>query len=177
RVKHQARHGVPPWARRDVDGETRRLRLTESTRRGHGHFRGVADVGDVVRRLVAARRVSDFGSATRKAHFDATAAMNREDGEHRTGVDVVVVGLQPRNRRNQIAVAAGAGRFRMVSLSSVISRLVLCTSTTGVSPVTVIVSCTPPTRISASTAMTADPLTMRFSRLTVEKPGSENVTV
>ena len=39
----------------------------------------------------------------------------------------------------------------MVSLSSVISRLVLWTSTTGVSPVTVIVSCTPPTRMSAST--------------------------
>jgi hypothetical protein len=33
-------------------------------------------------------------------------------------------------------------------LSSVISRVVLCTSTTGVSPVTVIVSWTPPTFMS-----------------------------
>ena len=57
-----------------------------------------------------------------------------------------------------------------------ISRLVLCTSTTGVSPVTVIVSCTPPTRSSASTAMTAEPLTMTPSRLTVAKPASVNVT-
>ena len=49
---------------------------------------------------------------------------------------------------------------RSVSLSSAISRVVLWTSTTGVSPVTVTVSCTPPTRISASTAMTAEPLTI-----------------
>ncbi len=64
----------------------------------------------------------------------------------------------------------------MVSLSSVISRLVLATSTIGVSPVTVIVSCTPPTRISPFTVVTAVPLMMRPSLFTVAKPGSVNVT-
>ena len=51
----------------------------------------------------------------------------------------------------------------MVSLSSVISRRVLWTSTIGVSPVTVIVSSTPPTRSSPLTVVTAVPLTMRPS--------------
>jgi hypothetical protein len=54
---------------------------------------------------------------------------------------------------------------------------VLCTSTTGVSPVTVTVSCTPPTRSSPSIAMTAVPVTVTLSRLSVTKPGSENVSV
>ena len=64
----------------------------------------------------------------------------------------------------------------MVSLSSVTSRLVLWMSTTGVSPVTVMVSSTPPTRKSASTVMTPVPPTARPSRFTVLKPGSVNVT-
>ncbi len=66
---------------------------------------------------------------------------------------------------------------RIVSLSSEISRLVLWTSTSGVSPVTVIVSCTPPTRSSASAVTTPVPLTIRPSRFTVAKPGRVKVTV
>jgi hypothetical protein len=41
----------------------------------------------------------------------------------------------------------------------------------------VIVSCTPPTRMSASTAMTAEPLTWSASRFTVANPDSVKVTV
>ena len=52
----------------------------------------------------------------------------------------------------------------------------VCTSTTGASPVTVIVSSTEPTAICASTvAVNPAPMVMP-SRTTVEKPGSVNVT-
>src|SRR5262245_32752207 len=49
-------------------------------------------------------------------------------------------------------------------------------STIGVSPVTVTVSCTPPTRSSPSTAITPVPLTSTLSRLTVTNPGRVKVT-
>jgi hypothetical protein len=49
-------------------------------------------------------------------------------------------------------------------------------STTGASPVTVTVSSTEPTRISASTATVAEPLNVTPSRLTVLNPGSEKLT-
>ena len=49
-------------------------------------------------------------------------------------------------------------------------------STIGLSPVTVIVSSTLPTFISASTVEVKFTDTSRASRLTVLKPGSENVT-
>ena len=54
--------------------------------------------------------------------------------------------------------------------------MLVCTSTTGVSPMTVIVSCTPPTRKSALIVKTRAPLTSTPSRRTVEKPASEKVT-
>jgi hypothetical protein len=54
---------------------------------------------------------------------------------------------------------------------------VLCTSTTGVSPVTVMVSSTPPTRISTPMLMTPAPETSTASRFIVVNPGSVNVTV
>ena len=50
-------------------------------------------------------------------------------------------------------------------------------STIGVSPVTVTVSSTAPTRMSAFTVAVNDPLSSMPSRLTVLKPGSVNVTV
>jgi hypothetical protein len=50
-------------------------------------------------------------------------------------------------------------------------------STTGASPVTVTVSCTPPTRRSPLTVAMKLPVSSIPSRLTVEKPGSVNVTV
>ena len=55
--------------------------------------------------------------------------------------------------------------------------VVLDTSTSGDSPVTVIVSSSEPTRSSLSTVTAADPLTATPSRLTVLNPASEKVTV
>src|SRR6266849_9254919 len=64
----------------------------------------------------------------------------------------------------------------MVSLSNVMSRLVLTTSTIGDSPVTVTVSATAPTFISASILTTPVPDSSASSRLNVENPASVNVT-
>ena len=102
--------------RDDVHREAGGLRLAEAARRGHRHFLGVADVGDVVRRLVAARRVADVHPLDGEARLDAAAAVDREDREHRTAVDVVDVGLQAGNRGQQVAVAADArqGAHRLV---------------------------------------------------------------
>jgi hypothetical protein len=62
-------------------------------------------------------------------------------------------------------------------LLSTVSRFVLvCRSTTGVAPLTVIVSCTPPTRISAFTVVTPPPESSSAGRCTVANPGSVNVT-
>jgi hypothetical protein len=52
----------------------------------------------------------------------------------------------------------------------------LCTSTSGVSPVTVIVSSRLPTRISASTVAVKEPVSAMPSRLNGAKPASVNVT-
>src|SRR6266545_345909 len=56
-------------------------------------------------------------------------------------------------------------------------RVVLCTSTIGVSPLTVIVSSSAPTRISTFTVATNVPVSSMPSRLAVANPGSVNVTV
>ena len=53
----------------------------------------------------------------------------------------------------------------------------LRTSTTGASPVTVIVSSSEPTRSSPSTVTMPEPLTVTPSRLTVLNPGSVKVTM
>ena len=50
-----------------------------------------------------------------------------------------------------------AGMVAMMSASSTVSRRIVCTSTTGVSPVTVIVSCRSPTRSSAGIVRTCEP--------------------
>ena len=64
----------------------------------------------------------------------------------------------------------------MVSPLSVVWRRVLCTSTMGVSPLTVIVSSTAPTFMSALTVAVNDPVSSMPSRFTDEKPVSVNVT-
>ena len=69
------------------------------------------------------------------------------------------------------------GTVVRVSLLSVVWRLTLWTSTIGVSPLTVIVSATPPTFMSALTVAMNEPVSSMPSRFTVVKPGSENVTV
>ena len=65
----------------------------------------------------------------------------------------------------------------MTSLFSVTSRLALCTSTTGVSPVTVTVSASAPTLRSALMVAVNDPLSSMPSRLNVLKPCRVKVTV
>jgi hypothetical protein len=55
-------------------------------------------------------------------------------------------------------------------------RVALCTSTIGVSPLTVIVSWTSPTRSSASMVAVKVPVNWIPSRFTVLKPGNANVT-
>ena len=78
-----------------------------------------------------------------------------------------------------MAVAAhdlAVGTVVRVSLLSVVCRRTLSTSTMGVSPLTVIVSATPPTFISALIEATNDPVNSTPSRLTVLNPGRVNVT-
>ena len=64
-----------------------------------------------------------------------------------------------------------------MSLLTVCWARTLCTSTIGVSPVTVIVSSSAPTFRSALTVATKVPAISIPSRLTVLKPGKVNVTV
>src|SRR5262245_47667677 len=71
-----------------------------------------------------------------------------------------------------------AGTSASTSLESTTSRFVLvCVSTTGVAPETVIVSSTAPTRRSALIVVTPAPVSTTPSRLTVENPDSVKVTV
>ena len=65
-----------------------------------------------------------------------------------------------------------AGICCTVLLLSTVSFCALWTSTTGVSPVTVIVSATPPTFISTGIVIVEDPVNWMPSRLTVVKPES-----
>src|SRR5436189_1369791 len=64
----------------------------------------------------------------------------------------------------------------MMSLLIVVSRRVFWMSTTGVSPVTVIVSATAPTFKSALIVAANDPVNSTPSRLTVVNPGNVNST-
>ena len=73
--------------------------------------------------------------------------------------------------------ARDAGIVWIKLLSMTTSRRALCTSTTGDSPVTVIVSSMPPTLRSAVMVRTCEPVSSMPSRLTVMKPGSVNVRV
>ena len=70
-----------------------------------------------------------------------------------------------------------AGRVLMMSLLSTFWRRALWVSTTGVSPVTVIVSATVPTRIWKLIGMTPEPVTSTPSRFTVLNPASATVSV
>ena len=66
-----------------------------------------------------------------------------------------------------------------VSSCSVVSdccAVVLCTSTSGLAPVTVIVSSIPPTAISASILAVNPAVSTTPSRMIVEKPGSVKLT-
>jgi hypothetical protein len=69
------------------------------------------------------------------------------------------------------------GMSLIVSLLSVSCVRALVTSTTGVSPVTVIVSATPPTFMSAFTVAMNEPVSSIPSRLNVENPFSVKVSV
>ena len=69
------------------------------------------------------------------------------------------------------------GSTAITSPSTTASRRVDCTSTTGLSPLTMTVSVRLPTRISIGIVSVAEPRTSMFSRLTWLKPSSENVSV
>ncbi len=71
--------------------------------------------------------------------------------------------------------AVGSASIRL--LSSVRCRLALCTSTIGLSPVTVTVSSSAPTRMSVFTVDTKSAGSSSPSRLIVLNPVSEKVTV
>ena len=75
------------------------------------------------------------------------------------------------------AVDRAAGIAAMRSLAIVTCRLTLCVSTTGVSPVTMMVSCTVPTVMSALIDAVKVPANSIPSRLTVLKPVRPKVTV
>ena len=62
---------------------------------------------------------------------------------------------------------------RTWALSTCCTRVLFCTSTTGVSPETVIDSATPPTRMSAFSVTVTPVVTWTASRSTLAKPGSE----
>ena len=64
-----------------------------------------------------------------------------------------------------------------MSFESTVCLCAFCTSTTGVSPVTVIVSATAPTFISALTLAVNEPVSATPSRFTVLNPGRLKVTV
>ena len=83
--------------------------------------------------------------------------------------------IKPGTAVNSAPYERVAGNVLTMFELSTVSRRVVCTSTTGVSPVTVTVSETAPTRRSALIVMTPDPVTSRPSRFTTLKPGSVNV--
>ena len=67
----------------------------------------------------------------------------------------------------------------MLSITSFVTTFcteALCTSTSGVSPVTVIVSATAPTFISPLIDTVDEPVTSIWSRLSVLNPGRVKVT-
>ena len=70
-----------------------------------------------------------------------------------------------------VGIASSVSRFSTCDL------VVLCTSTTGDAPVTVSVSSSAPTFISAFTVMVKSDGSSRPSRLTVENPPSVKVSV
>src|SRR5262245_40850918 len=70
-----------------------------------------------------------------------------------------------------------AGTLATSSPLNTACRVAFCTSTTGVSPATVIVSSSPPTDISVLTVTVPDPLSSMPVRATVLNPGSVNVSV
>ena len=70
-----------------------------------------------------------------------------------------------------------AGSAEIASAPMTVSRRVFCTSTTGESPVTVTVSSRAPTFNSTGMVSVAEPVSSMPSRLTVENPGSVNVSV
>ena len=83
--------------------------------------------------------------------------------------------LRPGVALSSAPTARAAGSAWMTSLFMTTSRLALCTSTSGVSPVTVTVSAMAPRRISIGSVTVCVPESSMFARLTVVKPGSVNV--
>jgi hypothetical protein len=87
------------------------------------------------------------------------------------------VWLMPGTRIARFANTRPVGISAIVWLSITRWRVALWTSTVAAAPVTVMVSSTAPTCMSAFTVAVNDPVSSIPSRLTVLNPGSVNVTV
>ena len=74
---------VAAGLRHDVHHQSGGLRLAQTARGRERHFLRVADVGDVVRRLVAAGRIADVEPVDRQAALVVAAAVDRELGRER----------------------------------------------------------------------------------------------
>ena len=85
--------------------------------------------------------------------------------------------LMPGTAMRRLPTPREAGSAATTSELSTASRRVLRTSTTGVSPVTVMVSCRLLTRISALMVMVPVPVISTPSRTTDGESGSVNVTL
>ena len=88
-----------------------------------------------------------------------------------------VVRVTPGMRTPRLNMLRPVGSASACARVTTVWRVVDCRSTTGGSPVTVIVSDTLPTFMSALRVRLNDPLNSTPSRLTVLKPVSANVTV
>ena len=99
------------------------------------------------------------------------------DGPARPPTSCVPDVFTPGTRFMMLWYTRAVGMAPMMSLVSVCWRFTLCTSTIGVSPDTVTVSSTAPTRKSALTVAVNVPVSSMPSRLAVLKPVRMNVTL
>ena len=147
--------GVAAGLRHDVHRRSADFRFAEAAGRRERDFLRVADVGDVARHAAAVERRADAEAVHLQAAFVAAPARRRRtrpcpgvtctSARRRPGL---TAGIELHER----AVArATSEATRSRRRSTVVCRRTLCTSTIGVSPVTVIVSSSVPTRRSALT--------------------------
>ena len=85
--------------------------------------------------------------------------------------------MSPGTTATKLASDLAIGSVSRVSAVSTSCCTTFCTSTTGLAPVTVTVSSTPPTDSSTSTVAVKPAFSVIPSRMMVAKPGSVKVTV
>ena len=113
-------------------------------------------------------------------HHPLVTALGAVTGQHTSGerraADIATAGVDAWNQDGERLMRPADGQ--LVDLRGVDHALrpALCTSTIGDSALTVMVSSTAPTCMSAFTVAVNDPKSSTFSRLTVENPVNVNVT-